>query len=391
MRTISLSLVLLAACSSAGTPATPATAPAAQEAFGAPDKVLFWTPAQQLAGYRNVEKIFPTRTVAAGEPASLPSNPKSLADVKYEVEGRTYDLEGFVAHNDIVGLLVIEDGEIAYERYERGNDHESRWISFSVTKSIVSLLIGAAIADGHIESVDDPVVRYLPQLAGTSYDGVTVEHVLRMASGVEWNEDYTDPSSDIGKTARFDADEHITYLATKPRVAEPGARFNYNTGETHLVGALLRAAIGGDLSTYLSKKIWKPYGMEADAVWPTLEVGGAEHGGCCLAATLRDYGRVGQFALDNGVLQDGTAVLPKDWIERSTTPSPGYDRYGYLWWLAGPTYSAAGIFGQSIWVNPKDRVVIVTHSMWPKATGAEFSAHRSGFFQAVSAALRGAE
>lgn len=387
MRTFRLLLVIscLTACASSA----PAPKKAqAEQAFGDPQKLLFWTPEQQLAGYKNVERIYNTRSIPAG--ASTRALPKgaALSDVSYEVEGARFNVDGFIKHNHVVGLLVIKNGKVALERYERGNDASTRWISFSVTKSIVSLLIGAAIQDGHITAITDPVTKYLPKLKGTVYEGVTVENVLQMASGVKWNENYADPDSDLGKTARFTAPQHIEYLAARPRVAEPGARFNYNTGETHLVGAILRAAIGGHLAPYLSKKIWKPFGMQQEAVWPVLQKDGAEYGGCCIAATLRDYGRIGMFTLAKGKLEDGTEVLPKGWIERSTTPSKGYPGYGYLWWLSGETYSAAGIFGQAIFVSPKDGLVIATHSMWPQAVGKAFSAHRAAFFAAVAQALR---
>ncbi|MEQ8279435.1 MAG: serine hydrolase domain-containing protein [Deltaproteobacteria bacterium] len=378
--TPALLLCLTACASAAKTEAQPSTSKAT--ALPNPERILFWTPEEQKVGYQSVERLGPTRTVAAAETASeLPAG-DPLPSIQYTVDGKTFDTDGFVAHNHVVGLLVIKDGRVVLERYEGGNDANTRWISFSVTKSIVSLLIGAAVKDGKIGSVNDPVTKYLPNLAGSAYDGVTVENVLQMASGVEWNEDYADPESDIGKTARFTAPEHLAYLASKPRAAEPGTKFNYNTGETHLVGAMLRSAIGGDLAPYLSEKIWKPFGMQRDAVWPLLEKDGAEHGGCCLAATLRDYGRVGMFTLASG------DALPADWMKQSTTPSKGYPGYGYLWWLKDGTYAAAGIFGQSIWVSPQDGLVIASHSMWPKAVGKEFTGHRAAFFGAVAAALR---
>ena len=387
---------LLVACASAPPPPAEKAEkktenPPAATSEKLPDvrKILFWKPAEQLVGYKNVDRIAPTRKVDAQANARVLPAGEPLGAVSYEVDGKSFDTNGFVEHNHVVGLIVIKGGKVVLERYERGNDEKTRWISFSVTKSIVSLLVGAAVKDGRIGSVKDPVTKYLPDLAGTAYDGVTVENVLQMASGVEWNEDYADPESDVGKTARFTAKQHISYLAAKPRAAEPGKKFNYNTGETHLVGAVLRSAIGGDLAPYLSKKIWQPYGMDTDAVWPTLEKDGAEHGGCCLAATLRDYGRLGMFTLANGKLDDGTEVLPADWMKMSTTPSEGYPGYGYLWWLKSGTYSAAGIFGQAIFVSPQDDLVIATHSMWPKAVGKEFSAHRAGFFTAVAKSLRG--
>jgi len=211
---------------------------------------------------------------------------------------------------------------------------------------------------------------------------------LQMASGVAWNEDYTDPNSDVASTGGSAADR-LVYLSERPRLVPPGGAFNYNTGETNLLGAVLRAAIGTNLSAYLEEKIWQPFGMEHDANWLLLAPGGGEHGGCCLSATLRDYGRIGLFALRQGRLRDGTEVLADGWMAESITPSATNEGYGYLWWLRGEgVYSAAGIYGQAIHIDPAEDLIIVTHSYWPQATGREFSRHRNAFFAAVTEALR---
>ena len=324
---------------------------------------------------------------AGGRPYPLPGRRRDLSSVSYQVEDETFDLTGFRAHNRVVGLLVIKDGEIVFEEYDQGNTPETRWMSFSIAKSVVSLLMGAAIREGRIESLDDPVAAYLPGLEGTPYEDVTLRNALQMASGVEWDEDYADPRSDVS-TSRGTAAERIRFLGAKPRVAPPGERFNYNTGETHLVGGVVRAAVGSDLSSYLSQKIWKPFGMESDAYWQLVEPGGAEDGGCCISATLRDYGRIGLFALREGVLPDGTAVLPDGWMAESTTPSKSNDGYGYLWWLSDTGgYRALGIFGQAIFIDPEENLVIVTHGVWPRATGKDLAAHRAAFFEAVTEAV----
>jgi CubicO group peptidase (beta-lactamase class C family) len=377
-------------------PAAPAGGPAAQTSapaedwsgFGDLENVLNWTPEQQLRGYRHMDRIHPTRPVrASAEPFPLPSRPRDLASLRYEVGGSTFDIEGFMAHNNVVGLLVVQGGEIVLESYARGNTPETRWYSFSVAKSVVSMLIGAAIADGYIASIDAPVTDYLPLMKGSAYDGVTLRHALQMASGVQWDEDYADPTSDVASTGGS-ALERLRYLRHKPRAAPPGALFNYSTAETNLLGAVLRAAVGNNLSSYLEAKIWQPFGMEHDAHWLLLSEGGGEHGGCCLSATLRDFGRIGLFALRAGRLRDGTRVLPEGWMAESTSPSPANARYGYLWWLrANGVYSAVGIYGQAIQIDPANELIIVTHSAWPRATGREFSQHRTALFAAITAAL----
>jgi CubicO group peptidase (beta-lactamase class C family) len=385
-----LVVLALTACSLSPNPAIPDETALDAVHFGHPDSVLFWTPDQELAGFRNYDLIFPTRTIRASEhPFPLPERIRDLSGVLYEVDGATFDLAAFRAHNHIAGLLVIKDGGIAHEEYDLGNGPETKWVSYSVAKSVVSMLVGAALRDGYIASVDDSVTEYVPVLRGSSYAGVKLRDVLRMASGVRWNEDYTDPRADVSKEIPLTTLERLRYYAALPRVAPPGSRFNYSTGETNLVGAVLRGAIGNNLSTYLERKIWQPFGMESDANWMLVEPGGAEHGGCCLSATLRDYGRIGMFALRRGVLQSGEHVLPDDWMGASTTPSPANDGYGYLWWLRdGDVYSAQGIFGQAIIIDPDQQLIMVTHSVWPTPTDRDLSAHRDAFFAAVREALR---
>jgi len=373
-----------------GASAPPATSGESEDwsGFGILENVLNWTPEQQLRGYRNIEKIYPTRPITASDdPYPLPSDWVDLADLRYEVEGATFDVDQFFEHNHLVGLLVIKRDKVVVERYARGNTAETRWYSFSVAKSVVSMLIGAAVHDGYIQSLDAEVADYLPLLAGSAYETVSIRAAMQMASGIAWVEDYTDPHSDIANTGGSALDR-LRYLRKKPRVSPPDKVFNYNTAETNLLGAVLRAAIGNNLSSYLEHKIWRPFGMEHGANWLLLAPGGAEHAGCCLSATLRDYGRIGLFAMRDGRLRRGDSVLPAGWMAESTTPSLANQGYGYLWWLRGSgVYDAIGIYGQAIHIDPLEELVIVTHSAWPQPTGREFSLHRSAFFEAVTAVL----
>jgi len=331
--------------------------------FGSPENTLFWTPEQQVAGYRNVEKIFPTRVIPAGGAVlELPEAPQDLGGVQIATENNSMTVDEYFVQQNVAGLLVIKDGNIVFERYGLGNTRDSRWTSFSVAKSVVSMLVGAAIRDGYIRSVDEMVTDYLPRLKGSSYDQSTIRSILQMSSGVQWNEDYDDPESDVS-TAPYQTLALYEFLRNKPRDAEPGELFNYNTAETNLVGTLLRSAIGNNLSTYLSEKIWVPFGMGADALWMLTEPGGGEFGGCCISATLRDYARLGLFALAGGRLADGSEVLTDGWMAESTTPSKGYEGYGYLWWLVqGNSFRGIGIFGQGICVHPDENVVVALHS-----------------------------
>jgi len=363
--------------------------PADDEAnFGPPGEDLFWNTAQKVVGFRNLEKLAWTRTIEAGGSAyPLPVKKIDLSNFQFDYEGTAITLEDYIRRQNVAGLLVIKDGVIVYERYELGNSVETRWLSWSVAKSVTSLLIGAAIQDGYIESVDEKVSDYLPRLKNSSYDDVTIRHLMQMASGVEWNEDYADPEADIN-TIEWDTLNIYEQLGRKPRAAEPGALFHYNSAEINLVGTLLRAAIGNNLSTYLTEKIWRPFGMESIAFWELSEPGGGEFGGSNISATLRDYGRIGLFALNNGKLPDGTRVLPDDWIHESTTPSPGAEYYGYLWWLRGEgAFAASGIFGQGIHIDPAHNLVIAQHSALEVASQRSDGAPRLAFYRAIAAEL----
>lgn len=357
--------------------------------FGSPEKLLFWTPEQQVAGYRNINKIFPTRNIIAGKNSlELPEALININDVKVTADGKTITIDEYFKQQNIAGLIVLKDGEIAYERYGLGNTKDSLWVSFSVTKSVTSMLIGAAIKDGYIKSVDEKVTDYLPRLKNSAYEQSTIRNIMQMSSGVAWNEDYADPKSDIN-TAVWDTRGLYEFLRNKPREVEPGTKFNYNTAETNLVGILLRSAIGNNLSTYLTHKIWQPFGMGADANWMLDEVAGGEQGGCCINATLRDYGRIGLFALSNGTLADGTNVLPDNWLQDSTTPSKGYDGYGYMWWLSkNDDYRASGIFGQGIYINPKENVVIAIQSARKSASNQSAWALQDAFYEAITQAVK---
>jgi CubicO group peptidase (beta-lactamase class C family) len=347
-------------------------------------EVLFWSQEQREANFPAMETLFPGHIVKAGSrPRALPQGaPIALPAA---------EIDAFMARQKVAGLIVLKDGQIALERYGLGFGREGRWTSFSVAKSFTSTLVGAAIRDGHIASVDDPVTRYIPDLAGSGYDGVTVAQLLTMTSGVRWNEDYTDPQSDVARMyatpVPVGTDPTVAYMRTLPRESAPGTKWVYKTGETNLIGVLVARATGKPLANYLSEKVWRPYGMEQDAFW-MIDPSGREVSGCCLSVSLRDYARMGQFALEGG-----RGVVPDGWFADATaakaqTGAPGYG-YGYQWWTYPEgRFGAQGIFGQSILVDPKQRVVIAMVSAWPKATDRAMSADRAAFQQKLLAAVR---
>lgn len=360
LRAAAAALALLAAPALAQTTTPKTTAPS----------MLVWTPEQQVKWYPAIETVYPTRVIPRGPAVkALPPAGFTIAPT-VTIDGRALSLEQYMAAYRVSGLIVLHDGRIVLERYGLGRKPTDRWTSMSVAKSVTSLLAGAAIQDGKL-ALTDPVERFLPELKGSAYEGVTVRQLLMMASGVKWVETYEDPNSDLAKMSRNagDPDAILHYLAKLPRENPPGAKFHYNTAETHLAGYVVSRAVGKPLATYLSEKIWQPYGMEQDGVW-MIDGQGREAAGCCISMTLRDYARVGQFALDGG-MAGGKPVVAPGWIAESTkvqipNGQPAPNGYGYFWWIGARAYEASGINGQSILVYPKERIVIAVNSAWAR-------------------------
>ena len=378
-------LILAAALAASAPPAVAADKPPP------PASVLFWSQAQKEAGFPKMEAQFPVSTAARGERVqALPAGtPLKVA----QVGGQPFDLAAYMASEKTAGILVLQDGKVRLERYGLGYGPNGRWTSFSVAKSVTSTLVGAAVKDGDIKSLDDKVTRYIPGLRGSAYDQVSVRQLLTMTSGVRWNEDYTDPNSDVALLFSTPPDpgldSTVSYMRKLPREAAPGSKWVYKTGETNLIGVLVTSATGKSLSAYLSEKIWKPYGMEQDAIW-MIDERGQEAGGCCLSMTLRDYGRVGEFLRTGGIGSAG-AVLPKDWIAEATRQQAATgDRfgYGYQWWTEpGGMFNGLGIFGQRLHVDPARKLVVVVSSAWPEATNPARSARQDALIAAIAAQL----
>ncbi|MDY6924975.1 MAG: serine hydrolase [Pseudomonadota bacterium] len=347
--------------------------------------VLFWPPERREQAFRQMQSVMPHAPVSRGDGPvrALPAGEPLAADPTDYMQAQR-----------VAGVLVVQDGRVRLERYGLGVDPSDRWVSFSMTKSLTSTLVGAALADGAIGSLEDPVTRYLPDLAGGGYDGVTVRQLLTMTSGVRWDESYTDPSSDVARflsePARPGEDAVVAYMKRLPRAAEPGTTWNYSTGETNLVGSLVAAAEGRPLAELLADRIWSRAGMEADGLW-ALDQAGREMGGCCVSATLRDWGRIGLMALEDGEV-GGTRIVPEGWfaeagVKQAETGEAG-EGYGYQWWTEDSgVFAAYGIFGQMIRVDPERRLVIVLLSAWPNATGRAHSAAREAFVARIVAAV----
>jgi CubicO group peptidase (beta-lactamase class C family) len=262
------------------------------------------------------------------------------------------------------------------------------------------VLIGIALKEGKISSLDDPVTRYVPPLRGSAYEGVTIRNVLQMASGVAWDETYTDPNSDCRKLTEAQLEHKpgasMAYMSTLRKAGAPGSIWNYNSGETNIAGAILENATGKRLADYLSDTLWSRLGMEQDATWWTEAQGGMGLSGVGIGATLRDYGRFGLFVQNDGVL-DGRRLVPEGWFEEAgATHAIGGKRvdYGYLWWpmasddpIHAGAFEARGIFGQHLYINRREKLVIVVLSARPKPTGSP-ALSDSAFEAAVARALQ---
>lgn len=350
--------------------------------------------------FRHPTQGFPTRRVPCGSRVrELARGAPLRGDLSIASNGTRYDLVDYISRNRVAGLLVLRDGHIALEHYQFGNTPATRWLSMSMAKSVATTLVGAAVQDGFIASIDDRVATYVPVLAGTAYDGVSIRQLMQMSSGVRWDDTHTEPGSERRRMLELQfaqrPDAILRYVAQQPRIAEPGTVWNYSTGETHIVGALLRAAVGGSVSEYLSERVWSRAGMEAEATWWLEAPDGLEVAGSGLGATLRDYGRFGLFVLEDGVA-DGTRVLPAGWMAQARGPcviGGNPVDYGFMWWPvpardgshAEGAYSARGIFGQYLYVNPRRRLVIVVWSARAKPKGSEVIVDND-FFNAVAEA-----
>ncbi len=353
--------------------------------------------------FRNIDRLFPTRTVRRGATVvPLPVAPKPMGDFTFQSGAKSFTADDYIRFNRVAGLLVLKDGAVALEHYEFGNGPTTRWMSMSIAKSITSTLIGAALRDGKIRSLDDSVTRYVPALVGSAYDGVTIRQLLTMTSGVRWNETYTDSSSDRRHLLNVQIAQQsggaVQLMKSLPRAAAPGSVNTYSTGETQVAGEVLRGAIGTSLADYLSEKIWQRVGMDADASWWLDAPNGHEIGGSGLSATLRDYGRFALFVANDGVI-GGTRVLPEGWIADASTPktlSGGRPlNYGYMWWpvnaaassVHAGAFQAIGIFGQAIYINPREHVIIVQWCAQTKPSGGA-AVPQLDFFAGVVAALK---
>ena len=348
---------------------------------------ILMSEADRRVALANTHLIAPVRTLAPSPNAyALTQDLRpEIANIEYDFEGETFTVGSFLERHELMGFLIVKGDTIQLEHYASDHGPEVRWNTFSVAKSVTSMLIGAAIKDGYIDNVNETIETYLPRMRGSEYGAITIRQALQMSSGIRWSEGYDDPDSDVVKAALKEGIALTDYLATLPQLHEAGTKFNYNTAETNLLGEVLRSAIGNNASEYLDGKIWQAFGMEHEGNWALGAPFGGETGGCCMNMTLRDYARVGLFAKHDGVLPSGTRVLPEGWMAESTTPSQAYAGYGYQWWLYDDgAYAASGLFGQAIFIKPKANLVIAAHSNGPPSSSTSiYGRHLYNVLQAL--------
>jgi CubicO group peptidase (beta-lactamase class C family) len=352
--------------------------------------VLFWSVEQRDAGFRTMDRI----------PILAKANVIAKGDTVYPLPAGEplkigMDVDAYMKAQRTAGLVILQDGKVRMEKYGLDFTAQGKWTSFSVAKSFTSTMVGAAIKDGYIKSIDDKVSAYIPDLKGSAYDDVTIKQLLTMTSGVKWNEDYTDPKSDVAlfnlHKAEKGMDVTVSYMRKLPREAPAGTKWVYKTGETNLIGVLVSSATKKTLSSYLSEKVWAPFGMEQDATW-LLGSTGHEISGCCIQASTRDYARFGAFIM-GGAKINGVGILPDDWLAPATSKQADIGMagkgYGYQWWTYNDgSFAAQGIFGQGIFIDPKRNLVIASNSNWPNATDPDtVGVQREAFYKAVQAAV----
>jgi CubicO group peptidase (beta-lactamase class C family) len=358
-------------------------------------------PRVEVETFEHSDTLFPVRLVEHKGPVRpLPASTARLKALQFKSGSKDYDLFDYLAYNRVAGLLILKNGQAVLEDYELGTSTETRWPSFSMAKSVSSTLVGAAMQQGLIRSLDDPIAQYLPEMKGGAYDGVSIRNVLQMASGVKWDETYTDPKSDRRKLLEAQLAQKpgaiVAYMNALQRAGAPGTIWNYSTGESFLVGALLERVTHKPLATYLSETLWSPLGMEKDATWWTESPGGTGLSGSGLGATLRDYARFASFVLNDGVV-DGKRIVPEGWFhEAGSAQVIGGHKvdYGYFWWplptgdpIHQGAFQAVGIFGQHMYINPAEKLVIVVLSARPKPDSSSYPISDTAFFAAVAKAL----
>lgn len=309
-------------------------------------------------------KIFPYRTInKSTSPFVFTNADKVKVPRTYVPVDKEVNFENYLKENKTVAFLIIQNDSIKYENYWNNYDKSSPVASFSMAKSVLSILMGIAIDDKLIQSVQEPITNYIPELKKNGFEKVTIEHVLQMTTGLDFNESYINP---FGHAATFYYGTNLSKATNKLKLKnEPGTTFEYVSGNSQLLALVLERALKDKtVSAYLQEKLWQPLGMEYDATWSLdRKENGIEKGFCCLNATARDFAKLGRLYLNKGNW-NGKQIVSENWVEQSTkidTTNGSVPVYQYQWWLpsANEDFMAEGILGQFVFVKPSKNLIIV--------------------------------
>jgi CubicO group peptidase (beta-lactamase class C family) len=369
------------------------------------DAYSYMSPPFNAYYFHNIDKLgFRLDTVRRAGPVLALAPAARPFTLSYTVNGKPYTLEEYFYQNHVTGFLILRDTSVLFERYFHGSTAESRFVSQSISKSLVAVLVGIAVDRGLIKSVDDPITRYLPELASSGYKDASVKNVLQMATGVGYSENYQDSTSGaarIGAALVAGAQSFRDFtVSMKPTTIPPGTKFEYQSVNTQALGMLVEKVTGKSLNEFASEALWQMLGAERDGWFYRAKSQKDVCAFACFNATLRDYGRFGLLMLNNGT-SGGRRIVSEEWVRQSTTgDAPYLERgsapggrmgYGYQWWLpAGHpgVFQAIGIYGQSIWVDPANRLIIVQTSAWPTPIGSlDLYMHNTALRTAIASAV----
>jgi len=340
-----------------------------------------FAPQRIVENFRSMPELFDSNLIPDSGPVfELEVAPQQLPQ-DFSFQGKTIAISDWIKSSGTTGLVVLANGKLVFEDYYQGNDAQSQAISWSVGKSFVSALIGFALADGSISSLQDPVGDYVPLLRQSGYADVSIQDVLEMSSGIDFNEDYADPQSGINQLGEeiFLGRSTNEWIARLQKAGPAGREHHYISVNTQVLGMVLEAATGEKLASYMEKKLWSRLGPEGDARWLT-DAHGTELAFAGLNVRTRDYARFGQLYLDQGRNLKGEQLLPAQWVQDSVTPRTAYLQpgrslfegipalgYAYQFWIPQGNegeFMAIGVYGQFIYVNPTRQVVIAKNSAY---------------------------
>jgi CubicO group peptidase (beta-lactamase class C family) len=349
--------------------------------FPRADRASWWRPIHAIDGFSRLDEILDANIVRRSPRPSTWTRPALEPAIAYDgaarMGGGRFDLDQYLARNPTTALAIVRGDTLLVERYRYGRRDTQRMTSFSMAKTLVAMLVGVALADGLIGSIDDPAERYVAGLAGSAYGRTPLRHLLTMSSGVDFREDYSG-NDDVARLSRATIGGVLAGASAArqfdERGAAPGARWNYASAETYVLALVLRAAIGRSIADYMSEKIWRPMGAEADATW-LVEATGIEVGYMGFNAVLRDYARLGRLLAEGG-RAEGRQLVPEAWIREMTRahiPGAATGRwygYGYQTWVFPAndgSFALLGVRGQTLFVDPARRLVLVHLAVRPDA------------------------